>query len=101
MHREMRTRLGLGSSRGGSEKMTVGSCIFVFCSTDLNPCGGRARVTLRAHLPRAAIRFAKTWPAVLGLALLLGPNVAASDSSPFSSIVGVNYSRQYATSPLP
>jgi exo-beta-1,3-glucanase (GH17 family) len=27
--------------------------------------------------------------------------VAAADSSPFSSIVGVNYSRQYASNPLP
>ena len=37
---EMRTRLGLGSSGGGSEKMTGGSCIFVFGSTDLSPCEG-------------------------------------------------------------
>jgi exo-beta-1,3-glucanase (GH17 family) len=55
----------------------------------------------------AAIRHEKTWTMVLALALLLGTGVAgaraqsAAGPYPFSSIFGVNYSRQYSASPLP
>ena len=66
-----------------------------------NSCEGSARVRPRATFRVAAIRYRKAWPAVLCLTLLFGADVAAADSSPFSSIVGVNYSRQYASNPLP
>lgn len=54
----------------------------------------------------AVIRHGKTWTMVLSFALLLGAGVAgalaqsAAGPNPFSSIVGVDYSRQYALSPL-
>jgi exo-beta-1,3-glucanase (GH17 family) len=54
-----------------------------------------------------AIRHGKTWAMILSLALLLGTGVAGAPAQsvanppPFSSIVGVNYGRQYASSSLP
>jgi len=55
----------------------------------------------------AAIKHGKTWTMILSLVLLLGisvveaPAQSVANSNPFSSIVGVNYGRQYASSPLP
>lgn len=55
----------------------------------------------------AAIRYGKTWTIILSLALLLGtvvgeaPAQSVATSNPFSSIVGVNYSREFAQNPLP
>jgi exo-beta-1,3-glucanase (GH17 family) len=55
----------------------------------------------------AAIRHGKTWTLVLSLALLLSTGVGEAPAQsvatplPFSSIVGVNYSREFAQNPLP
>lgn len=55
----------------------------------------------------AAIRHGKTWPMILSLTLLLGAGVgeapaqSVANPAPFSSIVGVNYSREFAQTPLP